>query len=76
MIAERSVEEIAKRWPSSTHSCPACSSWPRALRWSGSSDANEGPVVRSKFEIGAVSGSNSGLAAYASADFTLALRKR
>jgi hypothetical protein len=32
--------------------------------------------VRSKFEIGAVSGSNSGLAGYASCDFTLALRKR
>jgi len=76
MIAERSVEEIAKRWPSSTHSCPACSSWPRALHWSGSRDHNQELVVKSKFERGAVPGSNSGLAGYAAGDVTLGLRKR
>jgi len=58
------------------HSCPACSSWPRALRWSGSRDHNEEPAMSLKFETGAISGSNSGLAGCAAGNVALALRKR
>jgi hypothetical protein len=48
---------------------------PASTLTAGSSDQNEELFVRSKFEGGAVSGSSSGLADYATGDLPLGFRK-